>query len=172
MSKPFISMDDVPLIDFGNGGKFAAKLGRIGPLIGAKNMGCMLTIVPPGKCAFPHHAHITDDEMMVILAGEAIYRFGTDEYPVKAGDVLGAPPGGAEVAHQLINTGTEDLKYLAFSTNGETSVVVYPDSDKFVVSAGIPQNASPGEAEFRHLGHIGQGAASYFDGEDKEKEKV
>ncbi|PHR62444.1 MAG: cupin [Robiginitomaculum sp.] len=165
-TKPVISMGDVPLMDFGNGGKFAAKLGRIGPLLGAKNMGCMLTIVPPGKRAFPHHAHFTDDEMMVILEGQADYRFGEDTYAVKAGDVLGAPPGGAEVAHQLINTGEVDLKYLAFSTNGEHSVVVYPDSGKFVVSAGIPHNDSPGESAFRHLGYVGKGAAEYFEGEE------
>ena len=76
--KPVISLDDVPMMDFGNGGKFAAKLGRIGPLLGAKNLGCMLTIVPPGKRAFPHHAHLNDDEMMVILEGAADYRFGED----------------------------------------------------------------------------------------------
>ncbi|MBL1430077.1 MAG: cupin domain-containing protein [Robiginitomaculum sp.] len=166
IKKPVISLDDVPMMDFGNGGKFAAKLGRIGPLLGAKNLGCMLTIVPPGKRAFPHHAHLNDDEMMFIIEGQADYRFGEDTYPVKAGDVLGAPPGGAEVAHQLINTGNTDLKYLAFSTLSDTMVVVYPDSDKFVVSAGIPENATPGEAKFRHLGYNGQGKAEYFDGEE------
>ncbi len=165
-TKPVLNINDVEMMDFGNGGKFAAKLGRIGPALGAKNLGCMLTIVPPGKRAFPHHAHLIDDEMMFIIEGEADYRFGEDTYKVKAGDVLGAPPGGAEVAHQLINTGEGDLKYLAFSTNGEASVVVYPDSNKFVASAGIPQGGSPQNAKFRHLGWQGQGAADYFDGEE------
>ncbi len=165
-TKPVLNIDDVELMDFGNGGKFAAKLGRFGPALGAKNLGCMLTIVPPGKRAFPHHAHLIDDEMMFIIEGQGDYRFGDQTYPVKAGDMLGAPPGGAEVAHQLINTGDTDLKYLAFSTNGEASVVVYPDSDKFVASAGIPQNGSPRDAAFRHLGKIGEGTADYFDGEE------
>jgi len=164
--KPVININDVPLMDFGNGGKFAAKLGRIGPLLGAKNLGCMLTIVPPGKRAFPHHAHLNDDEIMVIIEGQADYRFGENIYPVKAGDVLGAPPGGVEVAHQLINTGDTDLKYLAFSTLSDTMVVVYPDSGKFVASAGIPDNGAPSEAKFRHLGYLGQGEANYFDGEE------
>ncbi len=164
--KPFVSMNDVPLVDFGNGEKFAAKLGRIGPLLGAKNLGCMLTIVPPGKRAFPYHAHINADEMMVILEGEADYRYGENIYQVKAGDVLGAPPGGADVAHQLINTGDEDLKYLAFSTNSDTMVVVYPDSNKFVASSGIPENGMPSDAKFRHLGWQGKGTAGYFEGEE------
>ena len=164
---PVINIDDVPLIDFGNGGSFAAQLGRIGPLIGAKNLGCMLTIVPPGKRAFPHHAHLLDDEMMFILEGTGDYRFGEDVFLVKAGDMLGAPPGGAEVAHQLINTGAADLKYLAFSTNSKNSVVVYPDSNKFLVAADIPQGGSSVDAKLRHLGVIGAGSAQYFDGEEE-----
>ena len=164
---PVINIDDVPLIDFGNGGSFAAQLGRIGPLIGAKNLGCMLTIVPPGKRAFPHHAHLLDDEMMFILEGTGDYRFGEDVFLVKAGDMLGAPPGGAEVAHQLINTGAADLKYLAFSTNSKNSVVVYPDSNKFLVAADIPQGGSSMDAKLRHLGVIGAGSAQYFDGEEE-----
>ncbi len=165
-TKPVLNIDDVELMDFGNGGKFAAKLGRFGPALGAKNLGCMLTIVPPGKRAFPHHAHLTDDEMMFILEGQADYRFGEETYPVKAGDVLGAPPGGAEVAHQLINTGDTDLKYLAFSTNGNSMAVVYPDSNKFMVAADIPDDGMPFNAKFRHLGTIGEGVAEYFDGEE------
>ena len=165
-TKPVLNIDDVELQDFGNGGKFAAKLGRIGPTLGAKRLGCMLTIVPPGKRAFPHHAHLIDDEMMFIIEGEADYRFGEDTWPVKAGDVLGAPPGGAEVAHQLINTGEGDLKYLAFSTNSGASVVVYPDSNKFLAAAGVPENGTSFDAKLRHLGWQGKGTADYFDGEE------
>ena len=129
------------------------------------NLGCMLTIVPLGKRAFFHHAHLMDDKMMFIIEGQVDYRFGEETYPVKAGVVLGAPPGGAEVAHQLINSGDVELKYLAFSTNVLTSVVVYPDSDKFLASAGIPGNGSPRDAAFRHLGKVGEGTADYFEGE-------
>jgi len=164
---PVMNIDDVPMMDFGNGGKFAAKLGRIGPLVGAKNLGCMLTVVPPGKRAFPFHAHLNVDEMMFILEGVGDYRFGEATYPVKAGDVLGAPPGGAEVAHQLINTGEADLKYLALSTNADCGVVVYPDSNKFLAVTGIPEGGTPQDAKFRHLGVIGAGEAGYFDGEEE-----
>ncbi|HHJ39767.1 MAG TPA: cupin domain-containing protein, partial [Methylothermaceae bacterium] len=146
---------------------FAAKLGRIGPLLGAKNLGAMLTIVPPGKRAFPFHAHLNVDEMMFILEGTGTYRFGEDEYKVKPGDMLAAPQGGAEVAHQIINTGGSDLRYLAFSTNAECGVVVYPDSNKFLTVTGIPEGGSPMDAKFRHLGHIGAGEAGYFDGEEE-----
>jgi hypothetical protein len=34
-------------------------------------------------------------------------RIGPDTYPLRPGDVVASPPGGPEVAHQIINTGTE-----------------------------------------------------------------
>lgn len=165
--EPFVSLDELPLQDIGNGGKFEARTARIGPMLGARNLGCRLVIVPPGKTAWPYHAHLVEDEMMVILEGEGKYRLGGERHKVKAGDVLAAPPGGDEVAHQLVNTGNTDLKYLAFSTrNGEASVVVYPDSDKFIALSGIPVGGTGLDAAFLHLGYRGQGQAEYYDGED------
>jgi len=45
--------------------------------------------------------------------------------------------------------------------------VVYPDSDKFLVSADIPEGGSSMDAKLRHLGKIGAGEAQYFDGEEE-----
>ena len=46
-------------------------------------------------------------------------------------------PGGPECAHQLINTGAEDLVYLAISTNAIPEVCGYPDSAKTGVRTAI-----------------------------------
>src|SRR5262249_44041395 len=98
----------------------------------------------------------------VILAGQGEYRYGDHRVPVRAGDVLGAPAG--RIAHQLINTGSEELRYLGVSTNAGVDVVEYPDSGKFAVAAGLKN------AHFRHATYtqIGRGGASldYWDGED------
>ena len=66
------------------------------------------------------------------------YRFGSERYPVKSGDVLGAPAGGPETAHHLINTGTVPLKYLSISTNAKAEIVEYPDSGKFLAKSAFP----------------------------------
>ena len=50
--------------------QFVAKLGRIGAMIGASKLGCQLHVVPPGKKAYPRHAHHVNEEMFFVLSGE------------------------------------------------------------------------------------------------------
>lgn len=162
--KPVLNIDDAELIDFGSpGGKFKAKLGRMGPAVGAKKLGAMLTIVEPGKRAFPFHVHHAIEEMFFIIEGEGEYRFGEETYPVGKGDLLAAPTGGPERAHQIVNTGSETLKYLAFSTMDNVDAVEYPDSGKFLIFAS--EDGTPQTARMRHIGRKDQ-TAEYFDGED------
>ena len=96
----------------------------MGPAIGLTGLGCALHVVPPGKRAFPFHAHHVADEMFVILSGEGEYRYGDESFPVRAGDVIGAPAGPR--AHRLINTGNAELRYLGISTIGGADIVEYP----------------------------------------------
>jgi uncharacterized cupin superfamily protein len=158
--KPIVNIADVPLTEFGKSEKFAAKLGRIGPMLGSTGLGCTLTVVPPGKRAFPFHRHHVIHELFFMLAGTGEYRLGDKTYPVRAGDVIAAPAGGE--AHQLINTGLDELRYLSLSTLGEVDVVDYPDSGKMAVAAGI-KNADMKTATYRAVGRIA--AADYWDGE-------
>jgi uncharacterized cupin superfamily protein len=158
--KPIVNIADVPLQDFGKGEKFAAKIGRIAPMLGSTGLGCMLTVVPPGKRAFPFHRHHVIHELFFVLSGAGEYRLGDKRHPLRAGDVIAAPAGGE--AHQIINTGSEELRYLGLSTLGEVDVVDYPDSGKMAVAAGI-KNADFTTATYRGMGRIAP--ADYWDGE-------
>lgn len=162
-SNPILNIDDVELEAFGHGEKFSAQLGRIGPSIGSELLGCMLTIVPPGKRAFPHHNHHVNEELMVIFSGTGEYRFGIERHQVRAGDVIAAPPGGRDRAHQLINTGEDDLRYLCVSTMMKTEVVEYPDSNK--IGALTYANADDDMPVFRHR-VIAAEPVDYWEGED------
>ena len=122
--KPVVNIADVPLRDHGNGTKFAAKLGEVGLALGGTGVGCMYNEVPPGKRAFPFHVHHAQHELFFIIEGTGTYRFGKDTYPIRAGDVCAAPPGGPEVAHQIINDGDKVLKYLSFSTEMKGAEIV------------------------------------------------
>jgi uncharacterized cupin superfamily protein len=162
--KPVVNIADVPLLDRGHGEKFALKWGRIGPLVGAKGLGCALHVVPAGKRAFPYHAHHSNDEMFFILSGTGEYRFGETTYPIKAGDMLGAPPGGPEVAHQIINTGADEMRYLGFSTMLSPEAVDYPDSGKFAVWSRPDPSGDPRKAGLRYIGRRDT-TLDYWDGE-------
>jgi uncharacterized cupin superfamily protein len=158
---PVLNIDDIPLADRGNGNAFVMKWGRAGPTLGLKELGCALHVVPPGKKAFPFHRHHVMDELFVVLSGEGQYRWGEQTLPVKAGDLVAAPAGTRP--HQLINTGTQDLRYLGISSMAATEVVDYPDSGKIGVMAGVR------DGDFKTATYAGVGRmqkADYFDGED------
>lgn len=162
--KPVMNIADVPLRETGHGETFAAKVGSFGRTIGSTGIGAMLHVVEPGKTAFPFHAHHQTHELFIILEGEGTYRFGADRYPVKAGDVLAAPTGGPETAHQIINTGPVTLKYLGISANpgGVGDVVEYPDSKKFAVTSRY--DWSTGKGGIRYIGRADT-SLDYWDGE-------
>jgi uncharacterized cupin superfamily protein len=159
--KTVINIDEVPLVDRGNGRQFAVKWGRVGPLLGLNSLGCAVHVVPPGKKAFPFHRHHVQDELFFVVSGEGEYRFGETTVPVRTGDIVAAPAGTQ--AHQLINTGPADLRYLGVSTGGGVDVVDYPDSKKIAVAAGAKN------ADFKTATYVGLGRLAptdYYDDED------
>jgi uncharacterized cupin superfamily protein len=159
--KTVINIDDVPLQDRGNGKQFAVKWGRAGALLGLAGLGCAVHVVPPGKKAFPFHRHHVMDELFFVISGQGQYRWGDETFSLRAGDLVGAPAGTK--AHQIINSGSEDLRYLGISTMGSVDLVDYPDSKKIAVAAGIKN------ADFRTATYAGVGRftpADYYDGED------
>ena len=172
MSKPVVNIADIELLPrpagFSPSGeaaaRFDARMGMIAPLLGAQKLGYNLTAVPPGKRAFPFHNHQVNEEMFFVLDGEGTLRFGAETYPLRPGDVIACPPGGREVAHQIINTGSVELKYLAISTRLFPEIAEYPDSDKFGVFAEFPPAADGRARGFRFVGRDAIGL-DYWDGE-------
>lgn len=159
-----LNIADIQLTEHGHGEGFVAKLGQFGPLIGARQLGCRLVVVPPGKKAWPYHAHHVNEEMFIILDGTGTLRLGGAEHPVKAGDVIACPAGGPETAHQIVNRGEEELRYLAISTMRSPEVLEYPDSGKFAVVSG---SAPGGDKSARRMWYVGRAETSlgYWDGE-------
>jgi len=166
MAKPIINLEDLDFQDWGHGERFAARLGAIGPRIGARNLGYNLTILAPGKCAFPFHSHRVNEEMFFILEGDGEVRLGEDRHPIRSGDVIACPPGGPETAHQIINSSeSAEMKFLAVSTQLSPEVAEYPDSKKTGVMSQLPAGSDDKPRVLRFVVKEDTGFADYWDDE-------
>lgn len=143
--------------------RFASRMAPVGAKIGAKLLGYNITSVPPGMRAFPLHNHHVNEEMFFILSGSGELRIGKERQAIRAGDFIANPPGGPETAHQIINTGTEELRYLAVSTLLTPEVVEYPDSGKFAFTLREMQPDGTMRV-LRHVDREGTGL-DYWEGE-------
>jgi uncharacterized cupin superfamily protein len=92
-----------------------------------------MTRLAPGAANFPLHAHSAQWELYIILSGSGEVRAGDTATAITAGDVLMCPPGEA---HQLRNTGQEELIYYVIADNPPADVGYYPDSQKWAI---LPQ---------------------------------
>lgn len=158
MARPFLNLADLELQSHAHGAKFAAAGARIGAALGARKLGYGLTETPPGKAAWPFHAHQGVEEMFLILAGRGTLRWGEETFEVREGDCICAPAGGP--AHQLVNTSDAPLRYLSVSSIADTDVVDFPDSAKVIVNAGAGTRAMPRMHVFRRGSE-----ADYWEGE-------
>jgi len=140
--------------------RYAPRVAMLGPQIGAEKLGCNLIALAPGKRGFPFHSHRANEELFLILSGSGEVRLGAERRPIAAGDLIGAPAGGPASAHQIVNTGSGELRYLAIGTRESPDVIEYPDTGKFRV-LDIPRG---GEAGFDAI-HGPGGPAGYWDGE-------
>lgn len=172
MKKPLMNLSDVKLRPRPPGlaatgeaaERFNAKMGMIAPLLGAQQLGYNITAVPPGMRAFPLHNHRINEEMFLILEGTGELRFGDETHPLRQHDIICCPAGGPESAHQIINTGDSELRYLAVSTKHSPEIAEYPDSGKFGVLAELPPDADGKPQRFMYVGRAEQ-SGDYWEGE-------
>jgi len=125
-----VNIDELALEHQAKGDKFESDAARIGPLLGAKDLGYSYDVVHPGKRSCPFHSHSAEEEMFFIVKGQGLLRYGSETRRVRAGDFICCPIGGPETAHQIVNDSDADLAYVSVSTMMPAEVCVYPDSNK------------------------------------------
>jgi uncharacterized cupin superfamily protein len=131
-----INIDELKLEHFAKGEQFESDAVRIGPLLGAKDLGYSYDVVPPSKRSCPFHSHRGEEEMFFIVKGTGTLRYGNETRKIRAGDVICCPVGGPETAHQIVNDSDSDLCYLSISTMMPAEVCEYPDSRKIGAFGG------------------------------------
>ena len=87
---------------------------RLAPVSGLTKMGASHVVLKPGACSSQRHWHREEDELVVMLAGEAVLIEDEGETVVCAGHVL-AWPAGVENGHRLHNRSNADCVFVAIS---------------------------------------------------------
>lgn len=162
MVKPIANLEEVEFDDIEDNGYYTSRRARFSDAIGASKLGYNLTLLPPGKAQCPFHNHHGEEEMFLILEGEGELRFGTERFPIRQHDVIACPTGGPAVAHQIINTGTTMMRYLAVSSLVDIETCEYPDSGKIMIGAG--RRGEPG----LHKMFRAEQTVDYYDRESTE----
>ena len=155
-----VNVDELKLEHYSAvGGRFESDAVRVGPLVGAKDLGYSYDVVQPGKASCPFHSHRGEEEMFFIVKGEGTLRYGSERRKVRVGDFICCPVGGPETAHQIINDSGAELAYISVSTMMPAEVCEYPDSRKVGAFGGS------GEARLRHMTEVSSGV-DYWKGEE------
>jgi uncharacterized cupin superfamily protein len=163
MKSRILNIDDVAFQARSNGDRFACEIAPVGAEMSSRKLGFNVTVVPPGKRAFPYHAHRGNEEMFFVLEGTGSVRINGQMHKIRKGDFISLPRG-RDSAHQFINDSSAPLRYLAVSTMELPEVVEYPDSGKLGITAGT-FGGRPATAEsIRHFTRVADGV-DYWDGE-------
>jgi uncharacterized cupin superfamily protein len=108
---------------------FICSRARLSRQVGAQRLGLSLWEVPPGQAAYPYHAHLGEEELVVVLEGRPSLRTPDGWRELEQGEVVSFLRG-EQGAHQIVNRSDGVIRFLAFSTNGDPDIVLQPDSGK------------------------------------------
>ena len=102
---------------------------RLAPLAGLRKLGASHVTLKPGAWSSQRHFHREEDELLVMLEGEAVLVEDGGETVLRAGDIA-AWAGGVENGHHLQNRSDRDCVYVVLSAGEEAlDSGEYPDID-------------------------------------------
>jgi uncharacterized cupin superfamily protein len=100
---------------------------RLAPPGGLSAMGASHVVLKPGAWSSQRHWHAGEDELLVMLAGEAVLVEDNGRTVLRPGDIC-AWPADVTNGHHLINESEADCVFVAISA-GEDKGGNYPDID-------------------------------------------
>lgn len=102
---------------------------RLGPELGAEQLGMSVYELTPGNSVCPYHYEIGYEEWLVVLVGRPTLRTPEGEQELGPWDCAFFPDGEAG-AHKVTNRTNETVRIAILSNNGGPGAAVYPDSNK------------------------------------------
>jgi uncharacterized cupin superfamily protein len=115
---------------------------RLGRQAGAQRLGASLFEVPPGGATFPLHAHLHNEELLIVVAGAPTLRTLDGERVLAPGEVV-ACPAGRGGAHHLSNATADPVRVLIVSTMVAPEINVFPDTGELWVRDFVPGADAP-----------------------------
>lgn len=120
---------------------------RLAPAAGLTDFGASYVRLQPGGLSSQRHWHEEEDELVVVIAGEAVLIEDEGEQVLRPGDCAVFPKGAAN-GHHLVNRSNADCVFLAIGRPAAADCH-YPDCDlrldgasgKFVHKDGTPYAA-------------------------------
>ena len=100
---------------------------RLAPAGGITEFGASHVVLKPGAWSSQRHWHEGEDELVIMLAGEAVLVDDSGRTPMRAGDVA-AFPKGVSNGHVLINESDKECVFVAIGRPA-ASDCHYPDID-------------------------------------------
>jgi uncharacterized cupin superfamily protein len=100
---------------------------RLAPAGNLTEFGASHVVLKPGAWSSQRHWHDTEDELLVMIAGEAVLVEDDGRTVLKPGDVCAWPKAIAN-GHHLINESDADCVFVAIS-GGPDTTGWYPDID-------------------------------------------
>jgi uncharacterized cupin superfamily protein len=163
MKARILNLEQVAFQKREHGDSYECRIAPVGVELDSRRLGFNITEIPPGKRAFPYHAHRANEEMFFILEGEGSIRMAGTVHRIRKGDFISLPPG-RDSAHQIVNDSRAPLRYLAVSTMDLPEIVEYPDSGKVGAIAGSHRSRQPVPDALHHFSRL-KDAVDYWDGE-------
>ena len=117
---------------------------RLAKAAGLTEMGASHVVLKPGAWSSQRHWHAEEDELLVVISGEAVLIEDEAETVMRAGDIA-AWPKGVKNGHHLQNRSEEDCVLLAVSAGDSANDTgEYPDIDlKFDRDAYLHKDGTP-----------------------------
>ncbi len=113
---------------------------RLAPPNGLSAFGASHVVLKPGAWSSQRHWHDGEDELLVMIAGEAVLVEDAGRMALRPGDVC-AWPMGVENGHHLINESTADCAFVVVSggggeTGGYSDIDMMFDADGYARKDG------------------------------------
>lgn len=116
---------------------------RLAPAGGLTELGASHVVLKPGAWSSQRHWHDAEDELVVMIAGEAVLIDDTGETLLRAGDVAAFPKGEAN-GHHLVNRSDADCVFVAISAGNRDGGGSYSDIDmRFTADGYVHKDGTP-----------------------------